>query len=129
MAGRRRPSTLGGDVGLRLGSGDGTLGFLSGRTSPTSESHRAGAHPRREDVGLRQDRHFATGPGGTQNRKACLVAVIGERRTARRSTKGLGVSRLARGHNTPHYDGSSASRSQRAVIGAPAFLHAGFSVL
>src|SRR5918994_1615437 len=129
MAGRRRPSTLGDEAGLRHGSGGGSLGFLSGRTSPTPESHRAGAHPGREDVGLRQDRHFATGPGGGQNRKARPVAVIGERRPARHSTKGLGLSRLARGHNTPHYDGPPASRSQRAVISAPAFLHAGFSVL
>src|SRR5215212_1663779 len=129
MAGRRGPSTLGGEAGLRRGSEGGALGFLSGRTSPTPESHHAGAHPGREDVGLRQDRHFATGPGGGRNRKACPVAVIGERGHARHSTKGFGLSRLARGHNTPHYDGPSASRSQKAVIGAPAFLHAGFSVL
>src|SRR5215216_580084 len=129
MAGRGRPSTLGDDGGLRNRSGGGALGFLSWRTSPTPESHRAGADPGRQDVGLRQNRHFATGPGGGRNRKACPVAVIGERRPARRSTKGLGLSRLARGHNTPHYDGPPASRSQRAVIGAPAFLYAGFSVL
>src|SRR5918997_3195699 len=129
MSGRRRPGTLGEDADTRFGSGSGAPGFLSGRTIPTPESHRAGAHPGREDVGLRQDSHFATSPGGGQNRKARPVAVIGERRPARHSTKGLGLSGLARGHNTPHYDGPPASRSQRAVIGAPAFLHAGFSVL
>src|SRR5829696_1480523 len=129
MAGRGRPSTLGDDAGLRPRSRGGALGFLSGRTSTTSESHRAGADPGREDVGLRQDRHFATGPGGGQKRKACPVAVIGERRPARRSTKGLGLSRLAREQNIPHYDGPPASRSQRALIGASAFLLAVFSVL
>src|SRR5918995_7224830 len=129
MAGRRGPSTLGDDAGFCRRSRGGPLGFLYGRTSPTPESHRAGAHPGWKDVGLRQDRHFATGPGGGQNRKARPVAVIGERRPARHSTKGLGLPRLARGHHTPHYDGPPASGSQWAVISAPAFLHAGFSVL
>src|SRR5215212_1544613 len=129
MAGRRGPSTLGGEAGLRRGSEGGALGFLSGRTSPTPESHNAGAQPGREDVGLSQDLHFVPGPGVGRNRKACPVAVFGYRGPARHSTKGLGLSRLARGHNTPHYDGPSASGSQRAVIGAPAVLHAGFSVL
>ena len=34
-----------------------------------------------------------------------------------------------RGHNSAHYDGSPASRSQRALICAPGFLHAAFPVL
>src|SRR5215212_8098192 len=129
MAGRRKPGAPGDDAGPRRRGGGCAPGFLSGRTSPTPESHRAVAGPRREDVGLRQDRHFAPGPGGGRKREACPVAVVWERGPAGRSTGGTGLSRMARGHDTPRYDGPPAPRPPKAVIGSPAFLHAGFSVL
>ena len=54
--------------------------LLVQRTSPTPQSHSPGAHPRRQDVGLRQAScHFSAGPDGPQERKACPFALIAER--------------------------------------------------